>query len=103
MPLPNYKIGDTITFTKAYRRKCSHRFADFKQATPTPYLSGGTAFVVGLRCVIMTDFEMPLLKDSYGDFLGYGPACGKREWCLLVTTNIRRNPFLVRLCDLCNA
>lgn len=123
-----FKIGQKVGFSLSYPRKCSHRFLfksnshDFdhlnickncgvNRVSPLllsncdkvkPFLQPNendirSGYVVGLRHVIMEDYEYHHERDPEMGSSSY--ATGKVERVLLVSENIRREPFIVRFKD----
>lgn len=108
--LKKIQIGYVTNYYKAYKRKALNRlYFDennyCKEATPFIIRNIGEplyGFIIGIRSVLMTEvIYKPAaahisLEDS--DYVS-GYMKGKRETVLLVTKNIRQEPFIVRLCD----
>ena len=97
------KIGQKILFDKIYSRKCKERFPNASncQLQEIPFgikldkpIRG---FVVGIRNVIMKNYRLHLGRNYYEEvYADPNWAEGDKEEVLLVTKNIREEPFLVR-------
>jgi hypothetical protein len=100
MELKDAKLGQAIWFAKAYRNKPTGRFSGEDDTTAIPFCEAGTGVVVGIRRVIMGNY-LYRAANNRGSYDDYEPAyaTGDYEQCLLVVSNIRHKPFLVRPAD----
>lgn len=94
----DYQIGQKICFSKKYSTNAHDRFRKGNIAEPMGYLQTGvimSGWVVGVRSVIMKT-----TRYNPVDYEGFGDRHGDKETLLLVTSDARKRPFLVRPIDL---
>ena len=100
------RIGNKVTASAAYARKCSNRFdkaGDWNSKEPwllKPAKLNFTGYIVGKRNVIMSEFK-PTYGNGYGEDYEQGYVSGKTEWVWLVAASIKNEPLIVRDCDIC--
>ena len=108
-----FKIGDRVRFQRGYSRKTVGRFEPIlseknpkaQQMRLVPCRIEDVGYVVGTRVVVMSDavYKPGYTHDAAGMFgppeFEPGSLSGHREKVLLVTIDIRKEPFIVRIAE----